>query len=384
MPPTLLALTTALLLAGCATPQGRYRDLFLPLTRMGVSPDQLQAFPAYLVQPDSHTPAPHTRLVLDTAPQPILLESDAAGQILIPIRRDLLRENPPVRIQPNGHPKGVNLVLKVSATLDGAKPQSVQVRAPTDLNKTGDAHCAVFHQPGDEALARRIHSALVRTRRTVHTVLGLQPQRWSVLLETQPQQKDVLYLTVPAPGYDQTWRCFKEEWHSGHFMDTNPHEWTESTLVAALDLYADPRNRFIGDGLAEYVTWKVNGLPKDYLDRLSPAQLGDRQTVDLLTAFQAIPGKFYDRRKIHRGIEKHGFSPGYALAFAFWHQLVEEHGPQLPAAFIHRLTHHSSHSPSAEDALAHLIDLTGNAHLPDRLRHADIAAARTRLQRLIP
>ncbi len=376
--PKFLVLAACGILAGCAASEYHYKDLFLPLSRMGVSPNRLEVFPVFLVHSDTKVAAPGARLIVDTSPEPTVFESDGAGQVMVPIDSALLWKNPPIRIEP----KGVNLVVRISGKQTGRDVRSVQVRAAADLKKIGDSRVAVFHDDGDVALAREVQTELIRARGVIKSFLGLEPMRWAVILETNRKERDVLYLTVPAAGYESCWRCFKEDWESGAFMDINPHEWTESTLTSAFGLYDDPRNRFIGDGLAEFVTWKVHGLPKDYIERLAPAQIGDRETVDLLSEFQVIPWKFTQRSRFGRVPEKVSFSPGYALSFAFWHALYEEHGSALCSTFVEKLARKPS--ASAEAAIAILVELTGDKTVGDRIRYANVEAARLRIKRLTP
>lgn len=365
-------------MAGCAPSQNRYRD-FMVLPQFGVTPKQLEALPMFLVHADTDAPAPDARMILETKPEPRVLQSDRTGQVMFPLEASLLKQNPPIRIEPNGTGDRLKLMARFSAKFEGSEIRSVRVRSAADLKRLGDSRVAVFHQQRDAALARKVRVDLIRARGVIRSVLGLEPVRWAVILETQGQEENVLYLTVPFAGY-HCWRCFRDEWESGEFMDVNPHEWAESTLVDTLDLYDDPRTRFIGDGLAEFVVWKVNGLPKDYGDRLSPAQVGGRETVDLLSAFQAIPGRFVQRGKIDRIPTKLLFSAGYALSFAFWHELHEQHGPELTSAFVERLRQKPSRS--AEDAIAILAELTGDRGIGDRIRSANVEAARQRIKRL--
>ena len=348
----------------------------MPLTRMGVPADRLEQFPVFLTHTDTDQPARGAKLIVETSPEPSVFESSHTGQVLVPVDSALLRQNPSVRVEP----EGVSLVMRASAKLDGGRAKSVELRSASDLDKIGDSRVAVFYDEGDKALALEVRSELIRTRGVIKSVLGLEPKRWAVILETIRKEANVLYLTVPAAGYDSSWMCFKEDFESGEFMDFNPHEWTESTVTSALELYDDPRNRFIGDGLAEFVTWKANGLPKDYIERLSPAQIGDRETVDLLSAFQALPGKFLHRRRIDRLPAKLLYSPGYALSFAFWHELYEKHGSRLIPTFVEHMAR--QRPASAEDAIEILVELTGDETVGDRVRSADVAAARSRIERL--
>lgn len=365
---------------GCATSDGyRYRDLFILLDRMEVRPDRLEALPVSLIDAETGEPARGARLIVDTEPAPRVLPGDASGQVLIPVEPGLRRENPPIRIEP---PEArVRLVATLSGSLSGREIASVSVRSAAGRRRMGDAQVAVFYGAGETALARKVRAGLIRSRAVVRSITGLEPPRWAVLIEPGPREANVLYLTVPPPGYESGWLCFREEWDSGDFLDVNPHEWAEATLTSAFGLYDDPRNRFIGDGLAELVAWRVNGLPPDYGDRLSPEQVGDRETVDLLSAFQVVPGRVFHRRRIERGLAKHGYVPGYALAFAFWHELYEAHGPGLTAAYVRELSRRPQ--VKAEEAIAILARLTGDETVGERIRAASVAAARLRIAGLI-
>lgn len=368
------------MVAGCATTGGyRYRDLFLLLDRMEVPADRLEALPVFLVEADSGEPARGARVVVETEPEPLVLAGDEAGEVLIPVEAALRRRNPPIRIEPAE--AKVRLVVTLSGKLSGREIEAVEVRTAAGKQRLGDSRVAVYHGNGETVLAREVRAGLIRSRQVVRSITGLEPLRWAVVIESAPKRPNVLYLTVPPPGQESAWICFREEWESGDFLDVNPHEWAEATLTSALGLYDDPRNRFIGDGLAELVAWKVNGLPEDYGDRLSTEWVGDGAAVDLLTAFQVVPGRVFHRRRIERGLEKHGYVPGYALAFAFWHELYEAHGAGLTRAYVAELARQPS--VRAEEAIAILARLTGDASVEQRIRAANVAEARRRIERLI-
>ncbi len=340
---------------------------------MNVSASVLKEFPVALVDRQTGKPATNGQLILETKPQPIVLRSNSAGQVMVPVRQDLLTVNPIMRAEP----PGIDTVVSLTATIHG-QIEEVEVSSALDLQQIGDERVAVFSQPKDAALAKKVLRELMRARTEVRNLLGLEPERWAVIVGPK-RERDVLYMTVPASGYDSTWMCFREEWESGEFMRTNVHEWVESTIESRLSLYQDPRNRFIGDGLAEYASWRLYGLGSDYQNRLAPA-LVPQAKVDLLSAFQAVPGSAFHRRKFDRGIAKHGYSPGYALAFVFWHDLIKRNGNRMPARFVATLA--QFRPVTAERAIASLEALTGEDNIEAQLRNMDVARARATIQRL--
>lgn len=340
---------------------------------MNVSASVLNEFPISLVDRQTGKPATNARLILDTKPEPLVLRSDSAGQVMVPVTKSLISANPVMRAEP----PGIDTVVSLTATIHG-QIEDVEVSSALELRKIGDANVAVFSEPEDAALARKVLAELMRARKEVRRLLGLEPERWAVIVGPK-RKRDVLYMTVPASGYDSTWMCFREEWDTGEFMRTNVHEWVESTIESRLSLYNDPRNRFIGDGLAEYASWRLYGLGPEYRDRLSPSAI-QQESVDLLTAFQAVPGSAFHRKKFDKGIAKHGYSPGYALAFVFWHDLLKEHGTRVPSRLVASLIQHRP--VSVERAIATLELITGEEGLEQQLRNMNVDEARRTIGRL--
>ena len=372
----LLSIVAIALLASCTAGGPRYKDLFVAFNRMGVPAKRMGQFPVFLADGKTGKPVPGASLIVDASPKPVVFKSDEAGQILIRIDSELLRTNPPFRIDQ----EGVELRMGFTMTLSG-HAKSVRLHSVSGMKNFGDSRVAVFYKEEEEPLARKVHADLVRCRAGVRSVLGLEPVRMAVILDSARKEKDVLYLTVPAQGYDSTWVCFKDVWESGEFMRTTAHEWTESTIVSNLALYEDPRNRFIGDGLAEFGVWSIYGLPKDYRDRLSPAQMGDVKAVDLLSVFQVLPPSVLHWRRLDRGMKKHGYAPGYALSFAFWHELSERYGSNLISKFVKAMA--GQKSPRAEEAIEILARITGDQRIGAKVRSLDVDAARSRIEQLL-
>ena len=344
---------------------------------MNVPADALKEFPVSLVERESGRPASFAHLILETEPEPTVLKSNKHGQVVVPVSSTLLRMNPLIRAESDNE-EMIDTVVSLTATIHG-KIERVELSSAPELQKVGTEQVAVFFRPEDSGLANQVRAELIRARRELKTMLGMEPQRWAVIVGPKREQ-DVLYMTVPATGYDSTWICFREEWVTGEFLRTNIHEWAESTIESNLSLYSDPRNRYIGDGLAELAAWKIAGLPDDYQQRLSPQAVGNRETIDLLSEFQAVPGSAFHLRRFDRGIAKHGFSPGYALSFAFWHRLRSEEGRSFPSKFLRAWK--TNRPATAEAGIALLEQISGNDELSARIHKASVSEARERIARL--
>lgn len=356
---------------------GNYRDLFVWTRSLELPQKRLGRFPARIVEKGTDRPVPGARVGVLGPDSPLVWESDSQGIIWIPYDPKLYRANPPLRVEPGG----VEFEVRFTATATESNYQKVEWRTGSDLEKLGDARVAVFHREGDGALAREVLAEMIRCHASVKEVLGIEPVSTAAILETGKKENRVLYLAFSEPGYRDTWMCFQDRWKSGEFGRVHAHEVAESTLVAALPLYEDPRNRFIGDGIAEWVSWSLQGLPSDYLEYLSPEKTGEADTVDLLEVFQAgkrLPGKRGPGwRREHAG----GYAPGYALSFAFWHALTEEHGAGLIQEFVAQIQGRGA--VSAEESLAILSRLTGDPQLGRRVRSVSVGEARTRIESLM-
>lgn len=356
---------------------GNYRDLFAWTRSMELPQKLLGHFPARMVEVGTDRPVAGARVVMLGSNPPLAWESNREGIVRIPFDPKLYRTNPPLRIEPGG----VEFKVRFTATAIGARFQRVEWRTGSDMQKLGDANVAVFHREDEGALAREVLAEMIRCHVSVKEALGIEPVASAAILETGDKENGVLYLAFSEPGYRDTWICFHDRWKSGEFSRVHVHEVTESTLVAALPLYKDPRNRFIGDGIAEWVSWNLKGLPSDYLEYLSPEKTGRSETIDLLEVFQAsnrLPDKSgLGLRRENAG----GYAPGYALSFSFWHGLTEEHGAELIKEFLAQIQ--GREDLSAEESIEILTRLTGDPQLGERVRSVSVEGARKRIESLM-
>jgi len=359
--------------AGCTSKSStpRYKDLFVAFTKLDIEPTDLdQGFPLFIVD-EKGDPKTGADLWLETEPERTHLTSNRFGQVIIPVSADLLAQNPELSGQP-----GTSMSFRFSLKFSGQKVDEVIVRTTTEMNRQGNSHTVVYYDSHAKALADRVLRELERERKELRRLLGFEPVSWATLIDPEDQKKNTLYLTVPAPDCHNTWTWFGNQWRDGTVKRVNVHEWAESTLTERFpSLYDDPRNRFIGDGLAEWMSWKISGIDPSYVPSIS-SEVVSKETINLLDAFHVVPGgKVLSRRKLITGLEKHGYAPGYAISFVFWHQLTAKHGEDLPARYLSALAK-TNETISNEIAIAVLEEITGDSNLQEALKNTNVAHAR--------
>jgi hypothetical protein len=305
------------------------------------------------------------------------LTSDDDGIVRIPVAEELERENPWVVCT---RERRTSLNLHRTMSLPSTGPPRTRRERVTTQGKQSIAGngFSVWFDPGLEDEAAKAATRMEEQRAVISRTIGIDPAPWGVIL-IETKQEDTTYVTQsPNPGIS-AWLYARGELNNGRFDATNTHEWTESTLNKALDLpSADPRNRFITDGLAEYVNFLATGrrpqLPK------SLKELLDKRisSVNLLKNFQAVsPG---EGETIEEALLRSGYPPGYALSFTFWHRLCREHGNDLPAKFLSRVK--SAEKRDSANLIRILSDLTGEPNLKKRLTKADVQEALDLLESL--
>jgi len=134
-----------------------------------------------------------------------------------------------------------------------------------------------------------------------------------------------------------------------------PHEAMENSLVKKI--YHDRSNRWIGDGLSEYVSFITSGelAPKVQASTLRSRRLeiqnllereGNRTSYNLAQEF-LYGTELEDRVEL----------AGYGVSLAFWLQIAQKHGEGVIKAFWQRLSQRGF--PNAKEAAQILSELTG-------------------------
>lgn len=245
------------------------------------------------------------------------------------------------RVLLTAHPdRTVN--LKTSLT-------TASITNPRDGFETGegllelkDDGIKVLYPDEYEAKAREMMSALKQEKQIIHNVTRMQLKLLKVIITTNNYRFCVGgWVVSPA---DRT------EFDINKFQ-TLPHEWVESSLSNYYGVYKDPRTRWIGDGLANYIAFEISKRLFPEMTSFSRVEYKDSSEVyDLRTWSQGSTDQF-------PGGEKVGYK-GYDLAPYFWAKVMDKSGDSLIIAkFLEKFQRSEDHT--SQNAIAILSRLSG-------------------------
>jgi hypothetical protein len=158
-----------------------------------------------------------------------------------------------------------------------------------------------------------------------------------------------------------------------------PHEATEHSLIKKV--YHDPAARWIGDGLAEYISYIVSGTLAVKAQRNA---LKSRQAeIQNLMVLEASRNSYNLIQDFLYGAElkQEVEVAGYGVALAFWLQIAQKHEEGVIKEFWQRISQRGF--PNAKEAAHILSELTGediwaklqNMDLHEVLRTLEAAGA---------
>ncbi|MBD3286945.1 SUMF1/EgtB/PvdO family nonheme iron enzyme [candidate division WOR-3 bacterium] len=191
---------------------------------------------------------------------------------------------------------------------------------------TGEGMCElrsdkikILYNETDKKYALLVMDVMQSNQRIIDSVLGvniLSPLK--IILSNKPSALHIggWGSTVPPAGEE-----IYKDW---------PHEWVESSLSLNLDIYNDPKNRWIGDGLANYISFTIaeRFFPNGIVNLKGKIPEEDSNRIYNLCNWKT--GGFRDLtggREV--GLE------GYVLAPFFWARIIEKSGkPNLISEFL--------------------------------------------------
>jgi hypothetical protein len=231
-------------------------------------------------------------------------------------------------------------------------------------------HFTIWYAPECAEEAETARRSLQLQYDAIKKATALEPVRWAVIIV--PEMTPNAIYKVRQPKSATYVMCYPAlDVRSGFYSGINAHEWTEMTIARRLNLYAHDRgNRFIGDGIAEYVAYLCDSRHvRDTADLVKLMEKGTRK-VNLLREFRAsillVPS-------IRLAAFGRTFGAGYELSFAFWHEVCRAHGEDIPARFLARLQDEKRWD--SRRAIGILEELTGDASLRGKLEAADVKQA---------
>ncbi|TKJ43962.1 hypothetical protein CEE36_02255 [candidate division TA06 bacterium B3_TA06] len=218
--------------------------------------------------------------------------------------------------------------VEVSPLVDWLISQGKEVGFETGvgLPELADDGIRVLYPEGREEEAHKMMATLKEEKKIIQSITKMRLMPRKIILTDKPE----IAVFVGGGGLPLA---------SGSFMniliyEALPHEWVEGSLSKNYQIYEDSTNRWIGDGLANYIAFEI--CKRFYLPALR----------DLYRLSHEDSGKVYDLRSwLRAGVEKRASKEGrelpkgtgttyvgwkgYALAPYFWAKVIDKSGDSL-------------------------------------------------------
>jgi len=367
---------------GCASPRS-YADVLGAIRRGVLLPQDAEYVCVLLLDADVGAPLAGVTITIPHHHHEITLVSDSNGVVRLPLSTELLRDNPPLEHDYSGRIRWI-----ARYTAQGPEEwDRIQYMETSGLPAVVAEGFRIFYAPGCEAAAHKAERKMQEQYGLILKTTGLQPVMWGVVIV--PEKDDhTAYVVPPQQGGFPVWCYSRGEVSDGTLDRMNCHEWTESRLDGRLQLtHADGRNRFITDGLAEYLAFLCAGPNRRYLATLLRAEEQGHSSLNLLKRFRAQRG-WVDSTQVQsaerwlmKSLADWAYGAGYPLSFVFWYRLCEADGTHIPRQFLGRLKEQAKRDTPA--CIAVLEEVTGRQRLMRELEYADVSEAIGLIQSLV-
>jgi hypothetical protein len=374
-----------------------YRTFVRPFEKDGAIASDMRRLRIQVATPDEKTPIEGFKLIVMSKAEPTLVTSDSHGMIQVPVSATLRRENPLVMTDYKGPVSFYYCgpgTWSVTGTSLGATIRGLLQSKPVEISTKGmwqtiTGDFTVWYCPEYAPQAKKAEALLSRQYEMIRKTTGLKPINWGVIILPE-MHDDIPYVVSCAESGCSAWCYSAKEVDDGRFAEINAHEWTESTIDDQLRIYHyDRSNRFIGDGLAEYVSClcvKAEGgrfgRADEVADYLAWLRDSGVHQVNLLKEFRSMWVLLPTNSNIAEAVRKEGRLDGYGLSLAFWDRLAREHGTDVVKRFLYRLR--TSDKRDSAAAIMLLQDMTGEKDIRARLSGASIDEAIGALDAMAP
>lgn len=278
----------------------------------------------------------------------IPLTSDAKGEVFFWIQKHEIAEKIEFVVYPD-HPMEALYLIYFDITPRIAPDGRLIFETSKGLNEISEDGLRVCYPEKFEKEAHDVMKVMQEQMKLIHdiTEMRLLPLKIMFIDDGRPG--------VCIGGYGLP--CSRDSVRDNRIYnmrlyDIIPHEWVETSLQDNYGIYQDRLNRWIGDGLANYLAWEIRK------QSLSPPSKLTSLCLD------EYCGKVYDLRNWRAGTcediaggEEVGFS-GYDLASYFWAKVVRKSGDSLIIArFLEEFR--QAENKSQQNAISILSYLSG-------------------------
>lgn len=353
-----------------------------PYWNIGVTPVEFSYMCVHVLDPQNNLPISDVKFTIRSDNGLIELVTDKNGILRIPVSESLRKENPPLI---KDYPKKLKLMFGLTGRGSMLNTdREIHIVSLAEKKRIQETTLTVWYSPDHEAEAESVLDQMKRQRQIIEHATGLEPSPWGVILVSEVTDVNLLF---PLQCGTTVWPFLLDDLKSGRFSRTNTHEWTENTIERHLNLHDKDkmhRNRFVVDGLADYIAFLHAGLPAHYEEPLIKILTDGIEQVNLLKDFQSVRYRsshvtVKDIKKNLRDREK-VFAAGYPLSFVFWYQLCEENGATLPALLLKELQEEKQQD--ADSIIAILERITKRDNIRKSIENADVQQAISLIEKL--
>jgi len=368
----------------------RLRSLTEALVASGLLKDlnEVAQIPfVFTVVDSSEKPVPRAELLVKFKDKVERYQADGSGRVTLRFDSTTVERNP--LIAPGVKGQELDFSFAIGREL-GAEPGKLNIVDTDSLLVQQANGCLIYYPRGYDSIAIALAAYFPKARLLIKEVTGLEPIRWGtvladkslpvVLAETEVEVEGESYHFFPFSLIDGT----AKDWYL-----VNLHEWVENTLIANLGLH-DPTTRWIRDGIAEFVKYKM----------ISKIPGGPIQNELIVATKQELEGILqYLKTEENKGNKEIVFdllaweSPGprqliseqdvlgYRLSLWFWWDTDSRYGSKVIREFLANAKR--SVATKNRDFLEVLAEVTGNRNIRTRLHEFDISEMASATENLL-
>ncbi len=205
-----------------------------------------------------------------------------------------------------------------------------KIETGESMAKTTSHNIRLIYPNQEGEFAKKIMTTMIDEKEFIRNILSIEPIPWIVIMSKNEVEKPLFSLSSFYVNL-----AFDSISIKSNFLFFSVHEWVEVTLSDKLHIYGNKKsNRWIGDGLAQYVTfqWLKSVWPQFFcrdLQYIDSYLLNDDGVIyDLLRWKEA---KISDIKKLSKKSHKTEWkisidNRGYWYTPYFWAKIIDKSG----------------------------------------------------------
>ncbi len=170
----------------------------------------------------------------------------------------------------------------------------VNIETGEGMKKITSSGIRILYPSGEDDIAKKIMETMKKEKEFIKNTLGIEPVTWIVILTYKSEP--IFYLSSYGISLGVDSIDFRMDYIRRNYISVLVHEWVENTLLHKIGIYdSKTSNRWIGDGLAQYVEfeWLKEEWPEyfshSYITLFSSLLHDDGKVYNLLEWKRSTP-----------------------------------------------------------------------------------------------